>query len=122
MSNLVYIYLASGIFFLLLEMLTATFYGLSISISSFILALYVYFTGDATMTIAQGLILVIASAIFAYILPKKLKPHTEAFKTGLDTHIGQSFRLEKVGSDWKVKIDGVDYLVEDDSITPEFIA
>lgn len=122
MSNLFYIYLASGVFFLLIEMLTATFYGLSVSVACFVLALYIYLTGDTTMTIVQGLILVVVSGAFAYFLPKWLKPHTEAFKSGLDAHIGQSFRLERVGTDWKVKIDGVDYLIDDDSETPEFEA
>ena len=120
MSHLFYIYLASGVFFLLIEMLTATFYGLSVSVACFVLALYVYFTGDVAMTIAQGVILVVISGVSAYFLPKWLKPNTEALKSGLDVHIGQLFRLERVGTDWKVKIDGVDYLIDDKSETPEF--
>ncbi|NCP77074.1 hypothetical protein GW819_02495 [Candidatus Gracilibacteria bacterium] len=120
MSNLFYIYLASGVFFLLIEMLTATFYGLSIGVACFVLALYVYITGDITMTIVQGIILVMVSAVFAYFLPKYLKPNTPDFKLGIDAHIGQKFHLERVGTDWKVKIDGVDYLVEEDSETPDF--
>ncbi|MDD2916805.1 MAG: hypothetical protein PHH70_03095 [Candidatus Gracilibacteria bacterium] len=120
MSNLFYIYLASGVFFLLIEMLTATFYGLSVSVACFALALYVYMTGDTNITVIQGILLVVVSGLFAYFLPKWLKPNTEALKSGLDAHIGQSFRLERVGSDWKVKIDGVDYLINDNSETPEF--
>ncbi|EKD30460.1 MAG: hypothetical protein ACD_78C00050G0001, partial [uncultured bacterium (gcode 4)] len=81
MSHLFYIYLASGVFFLLIEMLTATFYGLSVSVACFVLALYVYLTGDANMTVIQGLILVIISALFAYFLPKWLTPHTVALKS-----------------------------------------
>jgi len=120
MSNLFYIYLASGVFFLLIEMLTATFYGLSISITCFILALYVYITGDVTITIVQGVILVIISALFAYFLPKWLQPNTPGFKSGLDAHIGKIFHLERIGTDWKVKIDGVDYLIDEVSETPDF--
>lgn len=120
MSNLLFIYLASGVFFLLIEMLTATFYGLSVSITCFVLAIYIYITGDATLTIAQGIILVVISGTFAYLLPKYLKPNTPDFKSGLDAHIGQKFHLEKVGSDWKVKIDGVDYLIDENSETPDF--
>lgn len=120
MSHLFYIYLASGVFFLLIEMLTATFYGLSVSVACFVLAVYVYITGDTTMTVIQGIILVIVSGSFAYFLPRWLTPRTEALKSGLDAHIGQSFRLERVGNDWKVKIDGVDYLIDDDSETPDF--
>lgn len=122
MSNLFYIYLASGIFFILIEMLTATFYGLSVSLACFVLALYVYITGDANMTIVQGIIFALVSAVSAYFFPKWLTPNTPPFKSGLDAHIGQSFRLERIGSDWKVKIDGVDYLIDDDSETPDFEA
>jgi len=120
MSNLFYIYLASGVFFLLIEMLTATFYGLAISVASFILAVYVFVTGDVNVTVLQGIIFVIVSAISAYFLPKWLQPDTETLKSGLDAHVGKSFRLERVGNDWKVKVDGVDYLIDDDSETPEF--
>lgn len=120
MDSLLSIYLASGVFFLLIEMLTATFYGLSVSISFFVLAFYVYMTGDREMTVVHGMVLVVVSALLAYFLPKWLKPHTEAFKSGLDAHIGQSFHLEHVGSDWKVKIDGVDYLIDEDSVTLDF--
>lgn len=118
--NLFYIYLASGVFFLLIEILTATFYGLSVSVACFVLAAYVYMTGDATITVIQGIMLAVVSTVSAYFLPKWLTPHTESLKVGLDVHLGQSFRLERVGADWKVKIDGVDYLVDDDSETPDF--
>ena len=123
MSNLVYIWLATGIFFFLIEMFTATFYGLSISIAGFVLAVYVYLTGDVTITVVQGVILAVVSAVFAYALPKWLKPsHTEEFKSGVDAHIGKKFHLEKVGSDWKIKIDGVDFLINEDCITSDFEA
>ena len=103
-------------------MLTATFYGLSVSVACFVLAVYVYVTGDANITVIQGLILVVISGVSAYFLPKWLTPHSKPLKSGLDVHIGQSFRLERVGTDWKVKIDGVDYLIDDDSETPDFEA
>ncbi len=122
MANLFYIYLASGVFFLLIEMLTATFYGLSVSVACFILAIYVYTTGEVSMTVIQGVLLAVISAVFAYFLPKWLTPNTRVLKSGLDAHIGHSFRLERIGSDWKVKIDGVDYLIDSDSETPDFEA
>jgi membrane protein implicated in regulation of membrane protease activity len=78
-------------------MLTATFYGLSISIACFTLAAYVYITSDITVTVVQGIILVIISAILAYFLPKWLQSNSPEFKTGLDVHIGKTFHLEKVG-------------------------
>ena len=120
MSNLFYIYLASGVFFLLIEMLTATFYGLSVSVACFILALYVYMTGDINITVIQGVLFAIISGVFAYFLPKWLTPNTTSLKSGLDAYIGHSFRLERVGTDWKVKIEGVDYLIDEESVTPEF--
>lgn len=101
-------------------MLTATFYGLSVGVACFILALYAYITGDVEITVMQGILLAVVSGGFAYFLPKWLKSNSETLKSGLDTHIGQSFRLERVGSDWKIKIDGVDYLIDDDSVTPDF--
>lgn len=122
MTNLFYIYIAAGVLFLLIEMMTATLYWLSVSIACFVLALYVYVTGDTTMTVIQWLFLAGISASFSGALPKWLKPNTENLKSGLDAHIGKTFHLERIGSDWKVKIDGVDYLIEDDSETPEFEA
>ncbi len=122
MTNLFYIYIAAGVLFLLIEMMTATLYWLSVSIACFVLALYVYVTGDTTMTVIQWLFLAGISASFSVALPKWLKPNTENLKSGLDAHIGKTFHLERIGSDWKVKIDGVDYLIEDDSETPEFEA
>ncbi len=122
MSNLFYVYIAAGVLFLLVEMMTATLYGLSVSIACFVLAFYVYITGDVTMTIIQWLFLAGISASFSVFLPKLLKSNTENLKSGLDAHIWELFRLERVGSDWKVKIDGVDYLIDDDSETPEFEA
>ncbi len=121
LSHLFYIYLASGIFFLLIEMLTATFYGLAIALSCFCLVIYVFITGDTNMTMIQGVLLAITSWTFAYILPRYIKPHTPELKLWLDVHIGQSFPLEYIGNDWKVKIDGVDYLIGDQSVTDEFI-
>jgi hypothetical protein len=73
----------------------------------------VYVTNDPDVTAIHATILVIISGFFAYFLPKWLTPHTKPLLIGIDSHIGQLFRLERVGSDWKVKIDGVDYLVND---------
>ena len=62
-------------------MVTATFYGLSVSVACFALAGYVYITGEASMTVIQGLMLAVISAVFAYFLPKWLKPNTEVLKS-----------------------------------------
>lgn len=68
-------------------MLTATFYGLSISLSCFLLAIYVYVTGDSDITVMQGFIFALSSGIFAYFLPKWLTPNTKALQSGLDAHL-----------------------------------
>lgn len=41
MSNLLLFWIGTGIIFLIIEMLTATFYGLSVAIAAFVLAVYV---------------------------------------------------------------------------------
>lgn len=66
--------------------------------------------------------LAFVSGIFAYAFPRLMKTKTKDLKSGLSAHIGGTFRLEKVGPDWKVKIDGVDYLIDDDCVTESFEA
>ena len=122
MSDLFYAYLASGVLFLIIEMFSATFYGLSVSIACFILALYVYVTGDASINVLQWFLLACISGVFAYAFPRLMKTKAKDLKSGLSAHIGGIFRLEKVGSDWKVKIDWVDYLIDDDCVTESFEA
>jgi len=43
MSSLLIFWIAVGIGFLIIEMITVTFYGLAISLAGFMTALYVYY-------------------------------------------------------------------------------
>ncbi|MDD5213841.1 MAG: hypothetical protein PHG82_05435 [Candidatus Gracilibacteria bacterium] len=118
--ELAYIWFGAGILFLIIEILTFTFYGLSLALASFLLACMVYLNGDSSFTIVQGLIFVFLSGIFAILFTKYLRPKTKAKSVGLDVYIGSIHKLEKIGDDWKIKVDGVDYLVDDDSIVVDF--
>ncbi len=121
MHDILIFWLSVGVFFLMIEMFTATLYGLSISLAGFILAAYVYFTGEANVSIAQAIILVVASGIFSYFFPKWFASRdSESLKIGLDRSIGETFVLKSVGSEFKIVVDGVDYLVETNCITQDF--
>ena len=117
-----YFWIAVGIAFLLVEMATATFYGLSLSVAGFILAAYAYTTGVKDVMLLQWVVFAGISAISCLILPKWLNSYKKdgGFKTGVDAAIDSIVSLSKAGDDWKVKIDGVDYLVDVGSVTEEF--
>lgn len=60
-----------------------------------------------------------SSGVFAYFLPKWLMDRMakgSGFKSGLDAAIGKSYPAHLVGKDWKIKVDGVDYLLHDESV------
>ncbi len=113
--SLLYTWIAFTIGFLIIEMLTATFYGLSLALSWAIVAFYVYFTDSVNMDITQGIIFAVASLVFAFILPKYLKSTIPDTSQWADTYIGQVRTVKKVGGDFKISLDGVDYLVESDA-------
>ena len=48
------LWIAIAIFFLIIEMVTATFYGLSLALSAAIVAIVTYITQEPTLTILQG--------------------------------------------------------------------
>jgi predicted membrane protein len=118
--ELSYIWFWAGILFLIVEILTFTFYWLSLALASFLLACMVYSNWDSSFTIMQGLIFVFLSAIFAILFTKYLRPKTKAKSVWLDSYIWSVHKLEKIWDDWKIKIDWVDYLVDDDSIVIDF--
>ncbi len=53
MSSLLYFWLGAGIIFLIVEMITATFYGLSLALAAFAVAGYVYLTHDIALSLIQ---------------------------------------------------------------------
>ena len=102
-------------------MFTFTLYGISVSIAAFVTWGYVLLVPASTVTIMQGAIFVVASAVFSYLLPRWFAvPRGSGVVMGLDAHIGKTYPLLRVGTDWKVKIYGVDYLIAADSVDESF--
>ena len=108
------LWIAIAIFFLIIEMVTATFYGLSLALSAAIVAIVTYIIQEPTLTILQGWVFAIASLIFALIIPKLLISHEPITPQGADKYIGQIRSTKKVGGEFKISLDGVDYLVDSD--------
>lgn len=104
-----------GIAFLIVELLTATFYGFSLAIASFCVAIYAYVCGVQNIDSIQALIFLIISVICSIFLPKLL---TNSIKENvvqwLDVHIGTKHRIKQSGEDFIVMLDGVRYLVVSD--------
>jgi membrane protein implicated in regulation of membrane protease activity len=77
MSELLLYWIGVGILFLIVEMATTAFYGLALALSSFIVAVYVWFTGEVQVSIIQGLIFAVISTLGAYFFPKMLDESIE---------------------------------------------
>lgn len=116
MSSLLLFWIGTGIIFLIVEMVTATFYGLSVAIAAFILAVYVWLTGETSIDLLQGTSFAIVTFIAAYFLPKLLVSGAPDTPQGIDRYIGEKRKAKKVGDDLKIVLDGVDYLVLGDDI------
>lgn len=118
--NPLYIWLAIGIFFIIIEMMTVTLYGLSMAIWAFIATLYVYFSHANEINLVQIVIFAIISTVCIFIFPKFFHLSKWSAKIWIEMYVGKIFTLKKVWTDWKVAIDGVDYLISDDSVTDSF--
>ena len=114
MTSLFLFWIGVGIGFLIIEMITVTFYGLSISLASFVTALYVWYTGILDVNIVQGIIFVLVTLVTSYFLPKLLTPKGEQKAQGLDTYFGEIRHVKKVGEDYKIVLDGIDYILDVD--------
>ena len=108
--ELLYTWLGLAALFLVVELATATFYGLSLSFAAWVTALYVLIAHESSFSLAQGLVFVLASAIFAYILPKMLVSQAPDVPQGTDKYVGEKRTVKKVWGDLKISLDGVDYL------------
>lgn len=97
MSSLLLFWIGIAVGFVILELLTATFYGLSLALASAIVAFLVYFSGDTTFQILHAVIFALSSAIFAYLLPKYLVSHTPDTPQGMDQYIGLIRSVKKAG-------------------------
>lgn len=114
MSSIFLFWIGLAVGFVILEILTATFYGLSLALASCIVALHIYFAGDTVFQVLHAVIFVISSAVFAYLLPKYLVSHTPDTPQGMDQYIGLARSVKKTGWDLKISLDGVDYLIDSD--------
>lgn len=120
MTELFYAWLAVAVLALIIEMFSGTLYGLSFSLSGFLLAIYVAVTQDTQLTLTQALIFAVTGAAFCFVFPKLFNRAGAGFKQGLDAVVGKTFPLKKVGDDFKVTVEGVDYLVNPDCVTEGF--
>lgn len=121
MSQLLIFWISAGIFFTILELFTVTLYGISVGTAAFIVALYVWFTGDTVVNVQQaGIFLVICTAL-SYYLPKKFStvvaPRSD---NPIDMEVGNLFALKESKGSFRINIEGVDYLVSESCVTPEF--
>lgn len=117
--ELLYTWLAIAAFFLIIELVTATFYGLSLSFAAWVTALYVLISHEISFSLVQGLVFVVSSALFAYILPKMLVSKSPDIPQGLSEYTGMIRAVKKVGNELKIVLDGVDYPIEtDDDVGP----
>jgi membrane protein implicated in regulation of membrane protease activity len=82
-----YFWIGAVLFFVILELLTATFYGLSLALSAAVTAVYVYITGESALTVIQGIIFAFSSAAFAYFLPRIFMSDSVNMPQGSDQYI-----------------------------------
>ena len=96
MNELLIFWLSTGVFFFIIEMFTATLYGLSISIAAFVAAFYVWFTGEPNLSVIQAVIFAVVSAFFSYFLPKWIQPKGTVARSDnpIDQKIGDIFALK----------------------------
>ena len=109
-----YFWIATAIIFLIIEMLTSTFYGLAISLAAAIVAGVAYMTHDTSLTLLQGWVFALASIIFSVTLPRLLSSGGANMPQWADRYIGQVRSVRKVGWEWKISLDGVDYPIDSD--------
>lgn len=116
MSSLLIFWIVVGIGFLIIEMITVTFYGLAISLAGFVTALYVYLTGATEPSIVQGIIFAVTSFVASIFFPRFLMDQVADKAQGLDAYFGETRKVKKVGEDYKVVLDGIDYFVDIDGL------
>ena len=107
-----YFWIGLGVFFLILESLTATFYGLALALASTFVALYVWIVGDTSITLVQWALFLLGSTVLSFLLPNYLKPSGPDTPQGMDRYIGEKRKTKKVWDDLKITLDGVAYIIE----------
>lgn len=106
---------SAGILFLILEFFTATTYGLGLAIGSFMAAIYVWIFGVEDLDIWQLLVFGVVSLGLNLLFPKIFKRSSTPLKIGVEAYVGKTANLFKNNDSWKVKFDGVEYLVTADA-------
>ena len=112
--DFLYFWIAIALVFLIIEFATATFYGLALSLAAGIVALYVFFSGEAAFTVVQGIIFAVASLIFAYVLPNLLSATNPDVPQGFDRYVGEKRTVKKIWWELKISLDGVEYIIDAD--------
>lgn len=97
MSSILLFWLGLAIGFIIIELLTATFYGLSLALASLVVWIYIYFSGDTLFEVAHAVIFVISSALFAYFLPRLLRSSSPDTPQGMDQYIDLTRAVKKIG-------------------------
>lgn len=121
MSQLLIFWIATGIFFIIIELFTVTLYGISVSIAAFVVAVYVWITKDSDMTIPQTLIFAAVSVALSYYLPKYFKKTGESRSDNpIEIKVGEIFTLKETKGEYRISIEGVNYLVKDSCVTKDF--
>lgn len=116
MSSLLIFWIALGIWFIVIEIITVTFYGLAISLASFVVAGFVWYTNATEIAIIQGVIFAVVSFGASYYLPGLLTPKWEEQAQWLDIYFGEKRKVKKVGEDFKVVLDGIEYMIDIDGV------
>lgn len=112
--TVLYSWIAVALLFLIVEFVTTTFYGLALSLSAGVVASYVFYSQDHEFTIIQGIIFALTSLILAYILPKLLISSSPDIPQGFDRYFGEKRTIKRNAGDFKISLDGVDYIVDAD--------
>jgi membrane protein implicated in regulation of membrane protease activity len=121
MSQLLIFWIATGVFFIIIELFTVTLYGFCISIAAFVVAAYVWFTKDTSITIPQTLIFVGVSVVLSYFVPKYFKSNsTSRSDNPLEVKHGEIFVLKQSKGEYRINVEGVNYLVKDSCVTKDF--
>ena len=68
--------------------------------------------GLMEVTASQGIIFALVTLTASYYLPWLMVSQAPEHLQGLDTYLGETSKVKKVGEDYKVSLDGVDYLVD----------
>lgn len=116
--DLLYFWIGAVIIFLIIEMLTATFYGLSLAIASAVVALYVYFVHETSIDVIQWIMFAGVTFLTSFTLPRILIPGDgKVSPQGMDIYIGEKRKVKKAGDTFKIALDWVDYIAFGEDIT-----